>query len=313
MSSVSVCIVTYNSEHHITACIEALQLQSYPIDTIVIVDNASSDNSIQLVQEKRDEGTAIIVIENERNNGFSGGQNQAIEATDSDYVLVLNPDVVLERDYVKELVLVMENNQQCGSATGLLVRQADPTIVDSTGLEMKRNRHAVDRGSEQQTESWLQSTEVFGVSGAAALYRRAMIESIKLKSEFFDEHFFAYKEDVDVAWRARLLGWTSYYSSAAKAFHARGWQKGRRAHISLFVRQHSYQNQLFMLVKNEQLGWEMLSVLPVVITRELMKVIYIVICERDLMASWKQFFRLLPIMRYKRKLLKQKLSNKQIF
>jgi len=312
MASVSVCIVTYNSEQYIESCIDAVRQQLYPIESIVVVDNASRDGSVAIIQQKQqDQGIPIQLIANNDNNGFAGGQNQAIEATNSDYVLVLNPDVVLDKHYVGQLIEVMEANEQYGSTTGLLVRQADNHLVDSTGLVMKRTRQCVDRGSEQAVEGWLEPAEVFGVSGAAALYSRKMIEDIKLGGQFFDEDFFAYKEDVDVAWRAKLLGWLAFYTPKAKAIHARGWQRGGRAHISVFTRQHSYQNQLFMIIKNEQPRWGLLIDLPCILAFELSKLAYILLRERDVLASWKQIVRLLPAMLHKRKLLKRKLEHKK--
>jgi len=311
MVTVSVCIVTYNSAEDISSCLDAVMLQSQPVQSIIVVDNASSDSSVALVKERMNEAIPIILIENAINNGFAGGQNQAIAATDTDYVLVLNPDVVLYPDYIKILVDRLEPDPHAGSATGLLKLKSDPSIVDSTGLQMGLNRHAIDRGAGQPVSLWLEPGEVFGASGAAALYARRMIDDISLEGEFFDEHFFAYKEDVDVAWRARLLGWSSYYIPAATAIHARGWQTGGRRSISLFVRQHSYVNQLYMILKNEQRGWHWIKVLPIVIVREVTKLLYILIRERELLSSWKLIVKAFPSMIRKRKLLLEKITKKK--
>lgn len=311
MVTVSVCIVTYNSAEDISSCLDAVMLQSQPVQSIIIVDNASADRSVELVKARMNEAIPIVLLENKINNGFAGGQNQAIAATDTDYVLVLNPDVVLYPDYIKILINRLELDPHAGSATGLLKLKADPSIVDSTGLQMGLNRHAIDRGAGQPVDKWLEPGAVFGVSGAAALYARRMINDICLEGEFFDEHFFAYKEDVDVAWRARLLGWSSYYIPAATAVHARGWQTGGRRSISLFVRQHSYVNQLFMILKNEQRGWHWVKVLPIVIVREVTKIIYMLIRERELLSSWKLIVKGFPSMMRKRKLLLNKITKKK--
>ena len=310
MATVSVCIVTYNSSEDISSCLDAVMLQSQPIEAIIVVDNASSDHSVKLVQQRMNEGTPIVLYENEINNGFAGGQNQAIAATNSDYVLVLNPDVVLDSDYIVHLVNRLEVDPHAGSATGLLMLKSDPSIVDSTGLHIGSSRHAVDRGAGQPVAQWFEPGEVFGVSGAAALYSRRMIDEIMLDGEFFDEQFFAYKEDVDVAWRARLLGWSAYYVPVATAVHARGWQKEGRRSISLFVRQHSYVNQLFMMMKNEQPGWHLIKVIPNVVVRELSKLLYILLRERELLSSWKLISQAFPSMMRKRRLLADKIKAK---
>ena len=310
MATVSVCIVTYNSAEDISSCLDAVMLQSQPIQSIIVVDNASADRSVELVKERMNEAIPIVLMENKINNGFAGGQNQAISANDSDYVLVLNPDVELYPDYILHQVNRLELDSHAGSATGLLILKSDPSIVDSTGLRMGLNRHAIDRDAGEPIDKWLEPGEVFGVSGAAALYSREMIDNISIDGEFFDEQFFAYKEDVDVAWRARLLDWSSHYVPEATAVHARGWQKEGRRSISLFVRQHSYVNQLFMIMKNEQRGWHLVKVLPIIVTRELSKLLYIVLRERELLSSWKLIMQLLPTMMRKRKLLTNKIKRK---
>jgi len=142
---------------------------------------------------------------------------------------------------------------------------------------------------------------VFGVSGAAAFYRTAMIRDIAYEGQFFDEEFFAYKEDVDVAWRARHRGWKAWYVPTAKATHARGWKKKSRSSIPLFVRKHSYQNRFYTLIKNEPAGWHLIKVLPILFVKEAAKLAYILVRERGLLACWPNIVRKLPDMRRKRR------------
>jgi len=310
MTTVSVCIVTYNSAGDIASCLDAVLQQTHPVSAIVIVDNASSDQSVELIKGFIRRGSPIELIENSVNNGFAGGQNQAIKATDTDYVLVLNPDVIMKPNYIADIVNKLEQEPLAGSATGQLLSKEKPELIDSTGLQMGMNRHAVDRGAGEPAANWNDSGEVFGVSGAAAVYARRMIRDIMLNGEFFDEHFFAYKEDVDVAWRARLLGWSSFYVPSAKAYHARGWKKEGRRSISLFVRQHSYMNQWFMIVKNERPGWHLLKLLPMLAFREAAKFVYILLRERDLLRCLPALLRTMPVMLRKRKMLAAKLREK---
>ncbi|MFD0961832.1 glycosyltransferase family 2 protein [Paenibacillus chungangensis] len=299
--TVSVCIVTYNSANDIGACLEAVSRQSIPV-SIVIVDNASVDHTLEAISENRTD-MPIKLIQNEVNNGFAGGQNQAIGATNSDYALVLNPDVRLEPNYVEKLVDWMEQHPETGSATGQLVRADRPDLIDSTGLAIGLSRNAKDRGAGEAAINWNDDAEVFGVSGAASLYSRRMIEAISLDGEFFDEQFFAYKEDVDVAWRAQRLGWKSYYIPAAKALHARGWKKGGRSSIPLFIRQHSYMNRFYTLLKNESIGWHLLLVVPVVLALEGVKLGYILLREPALLKCVPTFMKTIPSMLRKRRMI----------
>ncbi|MCM3747639.1 glycosyltransferase [Paenibacillus pasadenensis] len=335
--TVSVHIVTYNSVKDIEGCLECVRAQSYPIDKIVVLDNASSDGTRELLRRI---GQGLTVVESPENTGFAGGQNRALAMSGSDYALVLNPDVRLHPDYIRQLVEQLERHPEAGSATGMLVRQPEEevggdmvpergvesdrssesirslpqavrdwldhlpqhAVIDSTGLRMDVARQAFDRGANEPASAWLAGGETFGVSGAAAMYRRSMMEHVKLRGEFFDETFFAYKEDVDTAWRSRLLGWKALYVPEARALHARGWKEGGRAGVSLFVRRHSYENRIYTLVKNER----SLLNLPAIIAIELLKLGYILVKERDLLPSWSAIFRRLPEMRAKRRELRQK-------
>lgn len=311
MKKVSVCIVTYNSEDDIISCLEAVMHQTYPLLEIIVIDNASLDHSFEVVSQFAVQHNNISVFKNKVNNGFAGGQNQAIGLSKGDYVVVLNPDLELSPTYIEQAVTALESNPKAGSATGLLKLKEDQSLVDSTGLLMPFNRHAIDRGMGDKASNWLIPGEVFGPSGAAAVYKREMIEDIKLDGEFFDEVFFAYKEDVDVAWRAQILGWTSLYVPSAIGIHARGWKKGSRQSISLFVRQHSYMNQIFMLIKNEQIDGSFILRFPVLVFRELVKLGYALVKERDLLKSWSTIIRSFPSIMKKRKIIKRKLSNKK--
>jgi len=296
-ATVCVCIVTYNSATDIEDCLHAVQKQSFSAIRIIVVDNASNDGTSDVVAAS---GTPVHLFANKVNNGFAGGQNQALVQTDCDYVLVLNPDVVLDPDFVAKLVDFMDKHPHVGSATGQLVLADRPELMDSAGIELSADHNAYDLAAGQPAIQWSEPREVFGVSGAAAMYRAAMIRDISYEGQFFDETFFAYKEDVDVAWRARHRGWSSWYVPAARAAHARGWKKRSRSSIPLFVRQHSYQNRFYTLIKNEPVGWHLIKLVPILLVKEAAKLAYILIRERGLLACWPNIVRKLPEMLRKR-------------
>lgn len=306
----SVCIVTFNSETDIAACLEAVLSLSYPIERIIVIDNASSDNSCGVVRRYKD---MVLLVENKSNVGFAQGQNQAIALTSSDYVLTLNPDVVLDTDYLGTLISVMEKDRRIGSATGQLVLGSDPSIIDSTGIEMGKTRRVWDRGGGDPVSEWAESGEQFGVSAAAAVYARRMIEDIKLDGQFFDETYFAYKEDVDVAWRAKLLGWKAYYAAEAKASHGRGWKyEGRKSRktIPLFIRRHSYQNRIFTIIKNEPAGWPLVLALPRLLVFELLQIGYMLVFEPALLKCWINIAGAMPRLLVQRKSIRKRYSDK---
>ncbi|MBT2290232.1 glycosyltransferase family 2 protein [Paenibacillus albidus] len=318
--TVSVQIVTYNSAEDILECLAAVLAQDYPLQQIVVVDNASGDGCADRVEAFYSEcGSAVnsagsenanlLLIRNPHNTGFAPAHNQAIAATDTDYVLVLNPDLTLAPDYVSRLVARMEANPQIGSATGKLLFKADHQVVDSTGLRMNRARRAFDRGAEEPSSNWTESGPVFGVSGAAAMYSRRMIEDISVEGEFFDADFFAYKEDVDVAWRAQLLGWQGYFEAAAVGYHERGWKTSGRSSKGMFIRRISYINRYKMLYKNEPRRTLFLTWL-VALPYEIAAFGYMLLKEPGLIMAWKSFFAQLPALKKKRRVIQRRIKGR---
>ncbi|MFD3259466.1 glycosyltransferase family 2 protein [Paenibacillus lentus] len=321
LPTVSVHIVTYNSAEDIEECLDAVMQQTYGIQQVVIIDNASSDDTVDRVNSFIEQAsnvsnssitshsgtkTQILLVPNQENTGFAPAHNQAIQLTDTDYVLVLNPDVQLQPNYVERLVDCMHQNPKIGSATGLLLLKTMPDIVDSTGIVMNGIWRAFDRGAGEAAEQWRKSGEVFGVSGAAAVYARTMIKDITIQGEFFDEDFFAYKEDVDVAWRAQQLGWKAYYCSEAVGTHERGWKKGGRREQPIFIRRMSYINRYKMIYKNLN-GYGWLRQLPKLFIYELLTHGYILLREPKVLGAWKSFWHQLPSLKEKR----QAIWNKQ--
>ncbi|MGQ7884809.1 glycosyltransferase family 2 protein [Paenibacillus sp. WC2504] len=310
MYTVSIHIVTYNSSEHIDDCLNAVIMQSYPINQIVIIDNASKDNTLEKLQKWSDR---ILLVKNTKNNGFAGGHNQALRMTDTDFCLILNPDVVLDEDYVLKTIEAIENTPSAGSSTGKLLFKADPKHIDSTGLIINKARRAFDRGAHQSSEGFQLPEEVFGASGAAAMYSRKMINDISLDGEFFDEDFFAYKEDVDVAWRAQLLGWKAQYEPSAIAYHERGWKEGGRSSKPLFVRRLSYINRYKMMVKNDTVPAMLKHIVPLLIY-ECLSLAYSLLREPKLLGAWADFFRNYSDLRKKRQSIrsKQKVSANEL-
>ncbi len=249
---VSIGLVTWNSAACLTATLDALLQQRYSAVEIVVVDNASNDDSVNRVRSSLPNAQLIL---NHENRGFCGGHNQAISASHGTYYLALNPDVVMNPTYITALVDALESHPEFGSAAGKLLQA--PGIIDTTGLFINRRRQQYLRGhGEKDIGQYEQPGEVFGVDGAAPLYRREMLEDIKIDGQYFDESFFAHKEDVDLAWRARLLGWGCWYSPEAVAFHKRSFKPGRREVVSRAIRVHAIKNRYLLLIKNElPAGW----------------------------------------------------------
>ena len=287
MASIAVQIVTYNSADYIADCLNSVILQSYPVEKIIVIDNDSNDCIKDVVSHYSN----VYFVQNSINSGFVGGHNQGLNYAETDYVLVLNPDVILDKYYIEHIIKFMQLNEKVGAATGKLYRDLDSYIIDSTGINIKKSRRAVDRGSgEGDQGQYDDMINVFGVSGAAAVYKREMIDMISEDGRFFDESFFAYKEDVDVSWRARLAGWEICFVPKAIAQHERGWKDNKsRKDISLKTRKHSYINRHFYIIKNDNIFYFLLH-FPFIFIYEASCLVYILLKERKLFYAYKLLF-----------------------
>jgi GT2 family glycosyltransferase len=216
---ITVSIVNYNHAHYLPACIEAVRGQSRPPARIIVVDNASCDASLDVLSALPDD---VHVIRNQENLGYAAGHNQAFRRAETAYVMALNCDVILDPGFVEAMLAAMDATPSAGSAGGRLHRgmPGETERLDSTGLFPDRFRRFFDRrhdgaGSCQPPGP----SYMFGPSGSAAVFRKAMLDDVAFEGQYFDEDFFAYCEDADLAWRAQRLGWDSLYVPAAVGWH----------------------------------------------------------------------------------------------
>jgi GT2 family glycosyltransferase len=258
MPLVSVGIVAWNSAVDLPHCLEALAGQDYPSCELIIVDNASTDHSAELIAQT---GLNLKFIRNTTNAGYCYAHNQAIREARGAYYLALNPDVTMAPGYISALVRDLEERPDYGMAGGKLLLQNgvdSEQRIDSTGLFLNRQRRQFLRGHGETDQGQFDKPgEVFGVDGAAPLYKRVMLEDIKIHGEYFDDNFFAHKEDVDLAWRARLFGWRCWYADSAIAYHKRSFRPGIRESVSPAIKVHAIKNRYLLLLKNEsKAGWQ---------------------------------------------------------
>ena len=202
--------------------------------------------------------------------------SSATHRTSSPFVLVLNPDTKLEPRFLEELLPALDD-PDVGMVAGKLFR-FDGRTLDSAGQELARSRQPDDRGYGRADDGRFDAdAEVFGVCGAAALYRRAMLDEVSGPGgEVFDERYFAFYEDLDLAWRARRAGWRALYRYRAVGYHARGGSSrgdgppGRwraLAGRSGDVRFHVAKNRYLTILKNDT-PWGYLSNLPFILARD---------------------------------------------
>jgi len=228
--------------------------QKYENFEVVIVDNASTDGTADILEQFSDR---CRIYYNSENLGFAAAQNQAIALSQAEWILTLNPDVLLMPDFIQALVEAGQLDPKGGTVCGklLTIRATfdlpEKQLVDSTGIYFTPTLRHLDRGSQEVDNGHYLSFEyVFGATAAAALYRRAMIEDISIQGEFFDPDFFVYREDADVAWRAQLMGWRCIYTPMARGYHVRNVLPGNRRALPAVINMHSVKNRFLLRIKN---------------------------------------------------------------
>jgi len=315
MAKISINLVTWNGENYVEECLRSVMNQSFKDFSVVVIDNGSTDNTVEVIREKYPH---LKIVEHKNNQGFAKAHNQAVHWTNSQYVLMLNQDVALHEDFLKETVRFLDNNSNVGAVSGRIYKMKEgekTNYIDSLGLRIYKNFKVLDLGSgEVGLEREKQNKEVFGVSGAAPVFRRKALEEVVYQKEYFDESFFSYKEDVDLSFRLRLAGWESWCVVGAVAHHVRSVSgsgekdgnkkifKNRRSK-SRFANYYSYRNHLYFLKK----------CLPkmtfAVFFYEFSKFLYLLLFEVRTLKAWKDFMANKKELKAKRRVI---LKNRKI-
>lgn len=297
-----VVVVNWNGSRFLPKCLAALRDSSLPL-RVTVVDNASSDGSVGYLRSNHPE---VAVVALGSNRGYADGANVGIEAAGSPYVCVLNPDVAVGRGYVERIVRRMDSDPTIGAAQGRLYRvsaddfragRLEREVLDSTGHVIRRTRMVFDRGQGEPDDGrWDQEVSIFSASGAAVVLRRAMLDDLAAEGRPpFDSSFFAYKEDIDLCWRARLLGWDIRYVPDAEAWHVRAVPgPGRRGSgAPPWARRHSWVNHWLMILKNDR-PLDLLRHLPWVLGWEIVRVAHVLFRDPRLLPAYLAILKRIP-------------------
>jgi hypothetical protein len=211
--TVSVVIPNWNGLRWLDPCLEALAAQDRPADEIIVVDNGSTDGSVDHLRATYPD---VAVHELGANTGFAHAANRGVERARGEFVALVNTDVVLAPDWLSRLVAALTNDPSAAAVACKMVSLADPGVIYDAGDILRRDGACEQRGRFRRDDGrWDQPGEVFGACAGAALYRRSVLRALG----GFDERYFAYLEDVDLALRIRLAGWRCRYEPAV-ARHA---------------------------------------------------------------------------------------------
>lgn len=329
MSSLKITIIipTYNSKIYIAHCLNSIFEQTCRDFQVLIIDNNSQDGTADFI---RGNYPLVNIIQNNKNLFFAKANNQGLRLAKSEFVVLCNQDIILEPTWLEAMMHAAEDERYRAyggfggsllklKAINLEVGDFQKTdLIDSCGLAVLKNHRVVELGAGQKRDKFLQRQEVFGQSGALALFRCDALEDVKLKyddhpnGDYFDGDFLFYKEDVDLAWRLQLRGWASLLVPEAVAYHLRTFsgseedKLGRiiksRSQKAQLAKYYSYRNHFLVLLADEFAGnlWHYL--LPI-LWHELLKLIYVLFFETRNLKAIGEIILLSGRIRRKRKFL----------
>lgn len=238
----TVIIPNYNGKEYLKACLDSL-LQCEPMDFhVIVVDNGSTDGSVALLENHYPTVETIFLPEN---TGFAPAVNRGLEHTKTEFALLLNNDTTVEKDFVKRLEMALGTQKKAFSVSAKMVMMHDPRLLDGAGDLYCALGWAFALGKGKEVEKhYTGSARIFSSCGGAAIYRMDVMKEIG----FFDENHFAYLEDVDVGYRAKIRGYYNCYEPSAVCYHAGSGFSGSR--YNEFKIRLSSRNSVYLIWKN---------------------------------------------------------------
>lgn len=209
---ISIIIPNYNGLNFLNNCIYSLQNQSYKDFEIIVVDNNSEDGSCEYLSKNY---SKIILIKLDKNYGFSKAVNEGIKSSTSKYIVLLNNDTEVDSYWLENLVSFVEKNEKIFSVCSKMIRYHEKDRLDDAGDEYTILGWAYKRGDGFYINQYDKAQQVFSSCAGAAIYRKSILEEIG----YFDEDFFAYMEDVDISYRAKIYGYKNIYCPEAVVYH----------------------------------------------------------------------------------------------
>lgn len=237
---VSIIIVNWNGKKYLRNCLTSVFNQTYPNYEVMLVDNGSTDDSVEYTKKNF---PITKIIQNKKNIGLTAATNKAIEQCNGKYIVTLDNDTKVEPKWLEELVRVGELDDCIGSCQSKVLLLKDPKVIDAVGISIAKKGGTIREGyGLKDGEEYNQTKKVLGAS-TAVLYKKKMLDQIGL----FDDDFFAYYEDVDFALRARLAGWKCMYVPKAIVYHIHSATLGKSSPFKLYL---LTRNEYYYKIKN---------------------------------------------------------------
>jgi GT2 family glycosyltransferase len=249
---IAVLVVNWNGKEHLERCLGSVVPQLGPSDRLVLVDNGSSDGSRE---DARRQFPAISVIDTGSNLGFAEACNRGLAEIDGGWVFTLNNDAAIDTHCIEALRAIARGaGDRVGMIQPRMLLARDRSRINSTGLVLLPDGGATDRDfGAPARETGSEVEEIFCPTAGAALYRKRMLDGLRLTTGIFDRTFFMYCEDWDLGWRARLCGWSALYAPQAVVAHA--FQGSAHRHPRGFVDTQVRLNNIRTMLKNATARW----------------------------------------------------------
>lgn len=262
----TVVIPNYNGIKYLADCLDALGTQTTEDFSILVVDNGSTDGSFELLGNY----PGVSSIRFEQNKGFCAAVNEGIRAAASEYVILLNNDTQVRKSFVEKLIQAMERDANIFSVSAKMLNMQHPELMDDAGDLYCSLGWAFARGKGKPAKEYEAACDVFAACGGAAIYRRAVFEEIG----YFDENHFAYLEDLDIGYRARIYGYRNCYEPLAEVLHAGSGFSGSR--YNEFKVNFSSANSVYIIGKNMPLLQILLN-LPFLLAGFAVKILFFIL------------------------------------
>ena len=241
MKKAAVIIPNYNGAGYLGPCLDSLMRQSEKSFSVIVVENGSTDGSRELIREKYPWAELLCL---EENTGFCGAVNRGIQVAEEPYVILLNNDTEAEPDFIRELLEGIGRHRRAFACGAKMLQAHSPELLDDAGDFYSALGWAAARGKGKPEAEYSREEKIFSACAGAAIYRRKVLLGLGL----FDEEHFAYLEDLDICYRARLYGYENWYLPKARVRHVGSGTSGSR--YNLFKVRYSSRNNIYLIWKN---------------------------------------------------------------
>jgi len=308
---VSINIPTYNEENRIRRALNSVLSQTYENLEVLVFDNASQDKTREIV---KNEYPSVRLHAADKNYVFGPGQNRAAKLTSGKYIVGMSADVVIEKNFIEEMVKVMEADPKIGALQAKIkhiTKEGEKkNTIDTTGFQIYRSRRLVNRGHGDEDKGQYETAgEIFSYEGAVPIWRREAFLDCEVFGETHDEDMWWMSDDIDLGWRMNLFGWKNYYAPKVLAWHERQTTQKLASSKLDFIKMRKsirkdkkmldIKNFHFTLLKNDFFLSELKSIFSI-LKRELMLFVYFLFFEQSTLLAYPKIIARIPRMLKKR-------------